>query len=513
MTAAPLVLRGYQERGIAALLGAFLERGRRRVLFVLPTGGGKTEVAAALFARAGGRGLFLTHRLELVDQAAARVARYGLRVGVIQGDTPPDPDAPVQVASVATLARRAEMPHADLVITDEAHHAVAASFAEIIAAYPSARHVGLTATPYRLDGRGLGNLFEEIVVGARADELVELGFLVAPRIYTAPPPDLAGVGRTAGDFALGPLAERMTRLAGDVVAHWQRHGGEASTVVFAVDIAHSRALTARFLEAGAAAEHFDSSDSRVDRAAVLERFRAGATRVVSNCMLISEGFDMPEIGCVVMARPTESRALYNQMAGRAMRPAVGKADCILLDNAGNYGRHGHPLDPEIYALDDAVRVARSTPTRTCRGCFAIIPAGAPRCPYCGEAAPPAAAREVEESDATLVAVEALRARYDAMTHAERVAVYRGLLLQAASCGYRAGWAAHRYRTRFGVWPEAAVAVEAEAGTVGPAVALSQWLRTARERGYKEGWAMYRYRTKYGQWPSRALMAEARRMRA
>jgi len=234
---------------------------------------------------------------------------------------------------------------------------------------------------------------------------------------------------------------------------------------------------------------------------VLSRFRSGATRVLSNCSLISEGFDLPEIGCVVMARPTQSRALYKQQAGRAMRPAAGKSDCILLDNAGNFLKHGDPLDVEDYTLEDGVKVERPTPTKTCRECFAVIPASAPKCPYCGYA-PPVQIREIKETATELVEVSAMTARYLAMGLAERISVYLGLVADAERAGYKPGWAAVQYRQRFNIWPEPEVVARAEAGTSKPIEALGRWLSTANERGYKQGWAAWRFKSTYGKWPSR-----------
>jgi len=502
------VLRPYQIRAVAETLAA-RDRGVKRLLLVAPTGAGKTEIASALLAATlPAPGLFLVHRLELVEQAAARFTNHGIRAGIIQGDTPVTPDAPVQVASVQSLVRRVRPP-AEIVITDEAHHAVAGTFADVIEAYPEAFHVGVTATPYRLDGRGLGTLFEEIVVAAYPHELVELGYLVKPRIYTAPPPDLSGIRKVAGDYAQGQLSERMTSLVGNVVETWKKLGQGRKTVAFAVDIAHSRALAERFLEAGIPAEHFDGGDDRSSRRAVLDRFRSGETTVLSNCSLISEGFDLPEIGVVQMARPTASRALYKQQIGRAMRPAEGKADCILLDNAGNFGRFGDPLDVEEYSLTDEVRVPQPLAVKTCKACFAVIPAAAPTCPYCGFA-PPVQVTKVTESEDELVEASSLVRRYQAMGSDERVDLLRKLLADAESFGYRPGWAAYRYKSKFGHWPEPETTARAEAGTALPIEALARWMVTAAERGYKPGWAAWRFKTVYGRWPRASEKALAER---
>lgn len=504
-------LRPYQARAVAETLAA-RDRGVKRLILVAPTGAGKTEIASALFAGyvdRGLRGLFLVHRLELVEQAAARFERHGIRVGIIQGDTPQTPDAPIQVASVQSIARRSKPP-ADLVITDEAHHAAAESFADVLMAYPEAFHVGVTATPYRLDGRGLGTLFEEIIVASYPAELVELGYLVKPRIYTAPAPDLTGIRKVAGDYAQGALSERMTALTGDVVKTWQKSGDQRKTVAFAVDIAHSKALVDRFLEAGVRAEHFDGGDDRPTRRAVLDRFRSGETTVLSNCSLISEGFDLPEIGVVQMARPTASRALYKQQVGRAMRPVEGKTDCILLDNAGNFARFGDPLDVEDYSLTNDVKVPRPLQTKQCKACFAVIPSTARGCPFC-HFVPEVEVREVEESDEDLVEVSSLHRRYLAMDPDERFGIYRQLMIDAQGYGYKVGWAAYQYKARFGVWPEPEIVARAEAGTKKPIEALASWISTTKERGYKPGWASWRFKTVYGRWPNRIEKSEAERV--
>ena len=313
-----------------------------------------------------------------------------------------------------------------------------------------------------------------------------------------------------GDYAVGQLSECMTKLTGDVVATWLKRAAGRKTVVFAVDIAHSMALAERFAAEGIAAEHFDGGDNAEQRQAVLSRFRDGTTTVLSNCSLISEGFDLPEIGCVVMARPTKSRGLYKQQVGRAMRPADGKTDCLLLDNAGNYAEHGDPLDIEEYWLDNKVRVPRPTPTKACPICFAIVPAAAEHCPYCGHvfAGKP---RVVTETTEELIEVSVIRARYLAMGPDERLSLYRGLETQCAALGYRPGWVAHRYRDKFGIWPEAELVARAEAGTSKPLEALGRWLAIADERGYKQGWASFRFRSVYQRWPSRVEISAARNL--
>lgn len=240
--AAVIALRDYQRQARAALESAW-HAGHRRILLVAPTGAGKTTIAADLIAGAAAKGtpvIFLAHRTELIDQAAARFAAFGIHAGIIQGTRPTEPEHLVQVASVATLNRRA-LPPARLIVIDEAHRAIGPSYRRIVKAYPDATVVGLTATPIRLDGRGLGDGgdgepgFEHLVEAATIGELVARGVLHRPRVFAPAVPDLAGVRTLGGDFNRLQLAEAMDKpqLVGDVVATWQRLAGGQRTVAFA----------------------------------------------------------------------------------------------------------------------------------------------------------------------------------------------------------------------------------------------------------------------------------------
>ena len=351
---APLQLRPYQAEAVEALRAAM--RRHRRACFQLPTGGGKTivfgRIAAGVTAR-GRRALILVHRRELIRQTVDKLALFGVEPGVIAAGWPADPERQIQVASVQTLARRLDQaPAADLVIVDEAHHAVAGTWAAVIERYPGAFQLGVTATPERLDGKGLGGCFGELVCGPAVRELTEAGYLAEARILTAPPPDLSGVKRVAGDFATGALAEVMSAggLIGDAVEHYAEHARGRAAIAFCVTVAHAEMVAARFRDAGYRAASVDGTMPARERDAIIQGLASGALEVVTSCALISEGLDIPDVGAAILLRPTQSLALYLQQVGRALRPKPDGSEAVILDHAGNAIRHGHPTELRLWSL-------------------------------------------------------------------------------------------------------------------------------------------------------------------
>ena len=349
--------RDYQSRAVDDARD--LLRRVRRIIINAPTGAGKTAIAVFIMLRAlekGRRVLFVAHRRELIDQTVAKLAEAGIDdYGVIMaGDKRVNADAPVQVASIQTLIRR-ELPAADLVIIDEAHRAISRGYMTLAQNYPRAVVLGLTATPERLDGKGLDHLFEEMVVVETVTGLIERGYLVKPRCYIGPTADLSGVKTRRGDYDEGQLAEVMDRprLVGDIVRNWQRLASGRKTAVFAASVEHAKHIAAEFWAAGVPAATLVGATPRAEREAILDDWRGGAITVVTSVMILVEGFDFPELECLVMARPTQSVSLYLQAAGRVLRPAPGKADALILDHAGCVQMHGAPHIHREWTLEGA----------------------------------------------------------------------------------------------------------------------------------------------------------------
>jgi DNA repair protein RadD len=305
------------------------------------------------------RVLVLAHTREIIKQTSAKFLAHGLDHGIVQAGFMTRPDEPIQVASIQTLwtravlARRMLLPSADVLIIDEAHHCPAATCRKIVAAYPQAVLIGLTATPCRGDGRGLGGVFDVIVECPQVAELIAQKYLVKTRVFAPSDPDLKGVQSRVGDYVESQLAKRMDRadLTGDIVSHWHKHGERRRTICFAVNVAHSLHIRDEFIRSGVRAEHIDGSMRKEDRDAVLRRLAAGETELITNCMVLTEGWDMPEVSCCILARPTRKMGLYRQMVGRVLRPAPGKVNATVLDHSGAVFHHGFIEDRVDWTLD------------------------------------------------------------------------------------------------------------------------------------------------------------------
>ncbi len=340
-------LRPYQLESIEAARNCF-RQGTKRLLLVCPTGGGKTVIASEVVRAAalkGSRVLFLAHRRELITQTSSKLASFDVAHGVIQAGVMARPGRMVQVASVPTIVNRLDnMPEQDLIFVDEAHHCAAGSYVKILDRFPGARVIGLTATPWRIDGKGLGDIFDGHVQVATPDELHQLGFLCPVKCFTFKPIDTSGVSVTAGDYNLGQLGEAGKQIVGDVVERYLEHAPGKRAVLFACNIEHSKSMAAAFVLAGVAAEHLDGMTPVEERAAILKRLETGETKVLSNFGVCTEGWDMPSIEVVILCRPTLSESLALQMIGRGLRPNEGKDHARIHDHARLLTSFGHPYD-------------------------------------------------------------------------------------------------------------------------------------------------------------------------
>lgn len=458
-------LRPYQQSMVERTRAAYAS-GARSPLVVAPTGAGKTiffsYVASSTVAR-GRRVLVLCHRRELIRQASRKLTETGVQHGIIAPGHTATRDL-VQVASVQTLGRRLNDPRyeaPDLIVIDEAHHAVAGQWATIVAAYPNARLLGVTATPERLDGKGLGieagGCFDALVMGPTVGELIEGGFLTPTRVFApAEAPDLSGVRTRGGDFDASALADAMAKpqLVGDAVAHYQRHAAGQPAILFSPSVAHADAMAEAFRAAGFRAVAASGATEASKRDAAIAGLATGAVQVLCSCDLISEGLDVPAVSAVILLRPTKSLGLYLQQVGRGLRPAEGKTHLIVLDHAGNTLRHGPPEMPREWSLAGRPRKPKAEqdeapPARQCPECFAVH-APAPTCPECGFAYP-TKAREIEHVAGELLDVtDTMAARWGKhipLSKVLRDARDEDLAAVARARGYKPGWVFHMRQQR------------------------------------------------------------------
>ena len=385
-----MALRQYQQHAIANLRGALAQYAR--ALLVMPTGSGKTVVFSEICRLASTKQrsvLILVHRRELVKQASDKLLNAGVEHGIIAAGFKPSAH-PVQVASVQTLAKRLRTVPAepDLIIIDEAHHAVAGSWDKILTKFKTARVVGVTATPSRLDGRGLGSHFSTLVSGPSVEQLTKLGFLSPHKVF-APPviADLSNVKTRAGDYANDQLSQAMDRptITGDAIGHYKRLADGLPAIAFCCSIAHATSVCEAFNAAGYRAKVVTGKMKMEERDEAISGLADGRTQVLCSVDVVSEGTDVPAVSAAILLRPTQSEALYLQQVGRILRPQPGKV-AIVLDHVGNTFKHGFIDDVRLWSLDSKPKRQRKdepTPSvRQCPKCFAAF-RPQPACPCCG----------------------------------------------------------------------------------------------------------------------------------
>jgi superfamily II DNA or RNA helicase len=315
---------------------------------------------------------------------------------------------------------------ADGLLVHNCHHIKAPSFLTVRDAYAAAHHIGFTATPERADRSPLGDVFDAMVVVAETAALIDEGFLVPCDVW-AP----AG-GRKA--------------LAADPVDAYLEHGEGKRAIVFCSSVAHARDVAERLGAAGVSSEQVDGSMPTRERDAALARFASGATQVITNCNLITEGFDVPAAKCVVLARGCDSVAMYLQAVGRALRPEPGQPRALLLDLRGAVHRHGLPDAKREFSLEgEPIRRAdRAAPIQQCRVCGAVF-SPRPTCPMCGGRAPAPKPPKISPEELLQIA--------RAESPHQRRAYFEQLCALAAERGYRRGWAYHRFVGRYGHPPQ------------------------------------------------------------
>jgi DNA repair protein RadD len=488
-------LRPHQQQAVSDIERSW-RSGNRRVVYQLPTGGGKTHIKSAIAKRAiesGMRVMAIAHRRELVKQISDRFTAFGIPHGIIQAGEPFNIHFHVQVCAVQTLNRRLlQIPIApDLILIDEAHHAVAGSWLQVMEHWPNALVLGVTATPERLDGKGLGHVFNDLICGPTVTELQKAGFLAKFR-YLAPPKNLAFLqemrkARTlAGDYQRNELEVAVNKRAivGNAMAYYEKHLNGRPAIAFCVGIKHAEAVAEQFTAAGWRAASVDGSMDVGTRNRILGDFAAGRLSLLTSADLISEGFDVPDCAGAMLLRPTKSLTIFLQQVGRALRPKSDGSDAVIIDHAGNVYDHGLPADPHDWSLDgkkgrekDQLRVTQCAKCYRVFGDERVSEARAQaQCPdgvegqwnKCGLYKPPAGSgdgRELLHVDGELIELsvdelyamdrpvwagglslslatgyewETLLARADSMDKLHEIAKARG---------YKPGWAFHQWKNK------------------------------------------------------------------
>ena len=384
-------LRHYQQQAVDQIRQAYRAK-HRSVLFVLPTGGGKTVVFSHIAEQAAARGnriCVLVHRQELLRQASASLSALGVRHGLIAANRSMDLSQPVQVASVQTLARRLHKLPAglfQLLVIDEAHHSNAGTWAKVLQHFGSARVLGVTATPCRSDGRGLNEWYQAMVLGPTPAELTEQGFLAAARVLAPPGPSLIQVRKRMGDFDMSEAGQILQagQAMGDCLSHYRRYLDGKTAIAFCCSIAHAEAVAELFNQHGVAAASIDGTMDSSTREQLLSDLGAGRLKVLTSCQLIGEGVDVPSVAGCILLRPTQSVSLHLQMIGRCLRPQPGKT-AVILDHVGNTQRLGHHLEEREWTLDGTPKRDRENApsVKICPRCFSATASAARECPDCG----------------------------------------------------------------------------------------------------------------------------------
>ena len=356
-----------------------------------PTGTGKTVLFCAItgvVTEGGAQTLILQHREELIGQTSRTLAKMKVEHGVIAGGRP-GRAAPVQIASINTISRRLgayQSGEFRLVFVDAAHHAAAPSWQRVIDYFDEAYVIGCTATPERLDGKGLDHLFGELVAGRSVKEYVELGVLAPAVTFASPePPGHSGVRRRLGDFEQTALADRMSNSAivGDAIEHYRRLSPQLPGLVYCCSVRHSQLVAEAFSAVDYAARHVDDETPAAERVATIDALRDGKLDMITNVALFTEGLDVPLLGIVIILRPTQPLTLHLQILGRVTRTARGKRRGLILDHAGNSLRHGLYDFEHQWSLDSRPKKAGEPLVRRCPEFGAMLPIKAQSCSECG----------------------------------------------------------------------------------------------------------------------------------
>ena len=463
-------LRPHQIKAIEMLRGS-IKKGNKRPILAAPCSFGKTITAAYMLNEAvkkGKRGIFICDRIKLIEQSLEEFDGHGMDVGVIQGNHHmTDHSAPVQIASVQTLARRSRLPDFDFAIIDECH-ALHKHTIDMMKALNNVVFIGLSATPF---SKGLGKYFNDLIVPITPEELLEQGFLCPIHYYGGRKVDTSNLNRRAlptggTDYdpkSLELAVDRDQTLAGDIVQNWLRHGENSQTIAFSPSIKHSKHMVEIFQANGIAAEHIDGYMEPEMREVMYRAHDAGEFKILSCSKLLNVGYDAPNVRCLIDCYSTTSKIAYCQRAGRIARTAAGKDYAIYLDHSGNVRAHGfaeHIVPTELDMGDKAFSESKQLKTTTeskpweCPDCYQQRVGF--NCP-CGYEMP--VKERLKTDNQTLKRMTSVDKAKATHTEKQKAQFLGELYLHAETKGYKRGWADRLYKSKFGDWPNGMAADE------------------------------------------------------
>ncbi|ADJ40968.1 DEAD/DEAH box helicase [Limosilactobacillus fermentum] len=441
-------LFGYQQELVDKARQS-LAKGNHSVLLVSPAGSGKSVIIAEITRLAiekGGHVMFMVHRKELVDQIIDTFLKDDIDL------------SHTTVMTVGKIKRRlGKLPTPTLIITDETHHSLAKTYQDIYNWYDNVPRLGFSATPWRLSGKGLKNVYDDMVEGPSVQWLIDNSYLADYTMYGYKSGDDSQLKKSStGDYTGRSMDDyAKTIIRGDVIKTWREKANERKTIVYCHAVWFSKQVAQVFNNAGIKAAHVDSKTPSGERSKIMVDFKAGKIMVLCNCDLISEGFNVPDCSCVVLLRPTESLVLYIQQSMRPMRFVPGK-HAVIIDQVGNFKKFGTPDTPRTWTLEDRKKKKGNgggqlgPPVRTCEKCFAVIPAQSRSCPICGAEIEVTKTELDIDRDANLDDVTQFKpfsANYVVTKRPSDLKTRQDLEEYAKAKGYKPGWIYYQLKKR------------------------------------------------------------------
>lgn len=434
-------LRPYQQDLIDKVFKAF-DEGFSAPCIVLPCGGGKSVIVAEIakiYTLMDRQVLFLVHRKELCQQIFTTFVKHGVNMEYCK------------IAMVQTVVRHLDTHlKPNLIITDENHHSLADTYRKIYDYFSDVPRIGVTATPERIDGTGLQNVNDKLILGVTAKWLVKNNYL-SPYDYYAPCIKMPKFHTRNGDFIQSEVAgffnKNQNKIYGDVVKHYRRLADGMQAICYLPTVEFSQQTAKKFNETGIKSAHLDGTTAKSERDGIIEKFRKGEIKILCNVDIVSEGFDVPDCECVILLRPTKSLILFTQQSMRCMRYKPGKR-AIIIDHVNNIERFGFPDRDREWLLEGHPHKKQQgeQPLKICKNCFAAVPINTKECPNCG------AEFEIEDSSAQKVDIKLIK-----ITKAkERVKFYispnecqnvEELAEYAKQHGYKPGWVYYQQKAR------------------------------------------------------------------